>query len=89
MWDLGLSHDCVKMVLWDNTRTAEPLYYHKHKIMQLCMSAKIPPIIENRISISMFVLLCWCVFIHVYEIWGLYMENGRTHQPLKPIVMES
>ena len=42
MWDLGLSHNCVKMVLWDKTRIAEPLYYHKHKIMQLCMSAKNP-----------------------------------------------
>ena len=88
MWDLELSHDCVKMVLWDNTRTAEPLYYHKHKIMQLCMSAKIPPIIENRIN-NMFVLLCLCVFIHVCKIWGLSMEYGRAHQPLKPILMES
>ena len=59
MWDLELSHDCVKMVLWDKSRTAEPLYYHKHKIMQLCMSAKIPPIIENRIRV------CSCFYVGV------------------------
>ena len=64
MWDLELSHDCIKMVLWDKTRIAEPLYYHKHKIMQLCMSAKIPLIIENCIQVCMFV--CVCVSVHAY-----------------------
>ena len=93
MWDLELSHDCIKMVLWDKTRIAEPLYYHKHKIMQLCMSAKIPRIIENRISISMFVCLCWCVFIHVCKILGVIAgmwQNTSTSKTyrngkLKPI----